>query len=76
MIILPDKTIRLEYSVIGIGAIILQCMGTSESVSSLWEKLKLRDEINTYEKFISGLILLFSIGIIMYNNGVLTKNKQ
>lgn len=76
MILLPDKTIRLEYSVIGIGAIILQNMGASETVSSLWEKLKTWEEINTYEKFISGLVLLFSIGIIVYNDGVLTRNKQ
>lgn len=76
MIILPDKTIRLEYSVIGIGAIILQNMSTTDSVSSLWERVKVRDEINTYEKYISGLILLFSIGVIVYNSGVLSKNKQ
>lgn len=73
MTILPDKTIRVEYSVIGIGAIILQSMNYTESVSSLWEKAKLNSEINTFEKFVSGLIILFSIGAISYNDGVLSK---
>ena len=73
MTILPDKTIRVEYSVIGIGAIILQSMNYTESVSSLWEKAKLNSEINTFEKFVSGLIVLFSIGAISYNDGVLSK---
>lgn len=76
MILLPDKTIRLEYSVIGIGALILESMSVTESVSSLWEKVKIKDEVNTYEKFISGLILLFSIGAVVYNSGVLSKNTK
>jgi hypothetical protein len=76
MMILPDKTIRIEYSVIGIGAILLQYISHTESVSSLWEKVKLKNEINTYEKFISGLVILFAIGAIVYNNGVISKNKQ
>ena len=76
MTILPDKTIRVEYSVIGIGAIILQNMNHTESVSSLWEKAKLNSEINTFEKFISGLVVLFSIGAIGYNDGVLSKKQK
>ena len=76
MNILPDKTIRIEYSILGIGGIILQHIGATESVSSLWEKVKLKNEINTYEKFVSGLVILFSIGAISYNNGVLSKNKK
>lgn len=76
MSILPDKTIRIEYSVLGIGALLLTSMSRTESVSSLWEKVKSKDEINTFEKFISGLVVLFSVGAISYNDGVLTKNKQ
>lgn len=76
MKILPDKTIKTEYSVLGIGALILNSMNSSETVSSLWEKSKNKTEINTYEKFISGLILLFTTGLIVYNKGVITKNKK
>lgn len=76
MTILPDKTIRIEYSVIGVGAILLQNMTRTESVSSLWEKVKLKNEVNTFEKFISGMVVLFSIGAISYNNGIITKNKK
>lgn len=76
MSILPDKTIRIEYSILGIGGIILQNMGSIESVSSLWEKVKMKNEINTYEKFISGLVVLFLVSAISYNNGVLYKNKR
>lgn len=75
MTILPDKTIKIDYSVVGIGALILNAMGPSDTVSSLWERMKGYEQINTYEKFISGLVLLFTVGVIVYNNGVIIKNK-
>lgn len=76
MTILPDKTIKIDYSVVGIGALILNAMGPSDTVSSLWERMKHYEQVNTYEKFISGLVLLFSAGVIVYNSGVIIKNKK
>lgn len=38
MIILPDKTIRVGFSVVGVGAILLQNIDSVETVSSLWSK--------------------------------------
>lgn len=76
MSLLPDKTIKLEYSLIGIGAILLQNMNITETVTSLWEKSKGYDEINTFEKFVSGMLFLYTIGAIKYNDGIITKNKN
>jgi hypothetical protein len=73
MSLLPDKTIRTEYSLIGVGAIILQSMTLSETITSLWGKSKDYEQINTYEKFISGMVFLYTIGAIKYNDGVITK---
>ena len=70
---LPDKTIKIEYSLIGIGAIILRNMNITETITSLWEKHKNYDEINTFQKFVSGLVFLYTIGAIKYNDGVITK---
>lgn len=76
MSLLPNKTIKTQYSLIGVGAIILQSMDPSETVTSLWEKLKEFDEINTFEKFVSGLSFLYSVGAIEYSNGIIEKNKK
>ena len=73
MIILPDKTIRVGFSVVGVGAILLQNIDSVETVSSLWSKVKVYEEIGTFEKFIAALVLLYSSGAILYNNGVIEK---
>lgn len=76
MIILPDKTVRVGFSVIGVGAILLQNMDSVETTSSLWSKVKAHEEVGTFEKFIAALVLLFSSGAILYNNGIIEKNKK
>lgn len=76
MSLLPNKTIRVEYSLLGIGAIILQLMGNGDTVTSLWEKARTKASINTYEKFVSGLILLDTVGAISLNNGLIVKNEN
>jgi hypothetical protein len=76
MSLLPNKTIRVEYSLLGVGAVILQLMGNGDTVTSLWEKARSKASINTYEKFVSGLVLLDTIGAVRLNNGLLFKNEN
>ena len=76
MIIPPDKTVRVGFSVIGVGAILLQNMDSVETVSSLWSKVNTHEEVGTFEKFVAALVLLFSSGAILYNNGIIEKNKK
>lgn len=71
--ILPDKNIRLENSLMGMGAHILDVLGTSETVSSLWEKVKSGTPINSFEKFILTLDFLFLLNLIELRKGILIK---
>ena len=71
--ILPDKNIRLENSLMGMGALILSELGRSETVSSLWEKVKTGTPINSYEKFILTLDFLFLLNLIEFREGLLVK---
>ncbi len=73
---LPDKTIKLSYSVLGIGATLLHNMRKGDTVSSLWERIKREETINTYEKFIKGLILLNSLGAIQIENHTLRRTNR
>ena len=73
MSLLPNKTIRLEYSLLGVGALILRAMSNGDTVTSLWEKTRQDEAINTYEKFISGLVLLNTIGAVYLDKGILLK---
>ena len=74
--IIPNKTIRLQNSLLGMGAQILSELHASETVSSLWEKIKKSKEINSFEKFILTLDFLFILNLINFEDGVLLKVNQ
>lgn len=69
--ILPNKNIILQYSILGSGANILKELKKSETVSSLWEKLKEKKELQSFEKFILTLDFLFAVNIIELNDGLI-----
>lgn len=73
MSLMPNKSIRVEYSLLGIGAELLKRMKNEDSVSSLWDRVRSIDSINSYQKFIDGLTLLHAFGLINYEEGVLVK---
>ena len=73
--LLPNKTIKTSYSLLGVGALMLKLASTTETVSSLWNKVKQEETINTYEKYIKGLVFLYTIGAITYENGILRVGK-
>lgn len=69
--ILPDKNITLHHSILGMGTKMLLELNTPHTVSSLWEKLRKCDEINTFEKFILTLDFLYIIGLIDLERGII-----
>ena len=74
MILLPNKTTRPQYSLLGVGAQIIQYMSGPETLTSLWSKVQGLDTVNTYEKFISSLVLLYTLKAIHIKEGLLYKN--
>lgn len=68
---LPDKTIKTSFSLLGVGALLLQKASVTETVSSLWEKVKKEDTVTSYEKYIRGLVFLYTIGAISYERGII-----
>ena len=76
MSLLPNKTIRLKYSQLGVGAQVLRHITGPETVTSLWNKVRDLESVNTYEKFIASLVLLYSLRAININNGILQKNEN
>lgn len=74
--IVPNKNIRLQNSLLGMGAQILPELNTSQTVSSLWEKMKSSKEINSFDKFVLTLDFLFMLNLIELQDGVIQKVKQ
>lgn len=72
--ILPDKNITLSNSLIGLGSKIIIELNTPQTVSSLWEKVRKRYlEIRTFERFVLTLDLLYAMGLIEVENGIIKR---
>ena len=71
--ILPDKNIILQYSIVGSGSIVLNELKKPETISSLWEKLKDKKEIQSFEKFVLTLDFLYILNTIELNSGLVKR---
>ena len=74
--ILPDKNIKLEYSLLNCGALILDEIREPKTISLLWEQVKQKETLDNYEKFVLTLDFLFIINSIKLNDGFLERCKN
>jgi hypothetical protein len=71
--ILPTKHISVRNSLLGVGAIIIEHLDRPRTVASLWSDLSVIPEVATFERFVLVLDLLFIIGAIELQEGLLYK---
>lgn len=71
--ILPTKNIKVQYSLLNCGAIILERLGDRDTVSAVWEKVCIVDALLNYDKFVLAMDLLYMIGAIEYKNGLIMR---
>ena len=73
MTLLPDKHVPTRRSLVGIGALLLDRMESSVTVSSLWEMVKDEPGVGNFRLFVMSIDYLYAIGAIDYENGFLRK---
>ena len=71
--IMPNKNIPIQYSLLHFGVLVLSELKESDTVSSLREKTKKHDAFSSYEKFILTLDYLFAIGAITLRDGLIVR---
>jgi len=71
--ILPSKHIPEHRALLGLGAIILNHINTPRTISALWEKVRIHQSIGTYERYILTLDMLYMLGVIRSNMGLIEK---
>lgn len=71
--ILPDKNIKLEYSLLNCGALILEEMSEPQTISLLWDKVKKHEALVNYEKFLITLDYLYMINAITLRDGLIVR---
>lgn len=78
--ILPAKHISEHRALLSIGAVILKQLDSPETVSALWEKIHSHETYAHtalhYNTFVLTLDLLFSLGAIDLNNGLLIRSTK
>lgn len=73
--ILPTKHISVNNSFLGLGGIILVHLNQSKTVTTLWNEVSKKPEFASFERFILTLDLLYMIGAIELEEGLLRKNQ-
>ena len=76
MTLLPNKHIPTRRSLIGIGALLLEHLEGSSTVSGLWELVKNKQEVGTFRNFVLLLDYLYAIGAIDYEHGFLSRARR
>jgi hypothetical protein len=71
--ILPDKHIDLDQSILGGGAALLEQLTRPLTVTGLWERSMEHSEIGNFERFILTLDFLFTIGALDLRDDLLVK---
>ena len=71
--ILPNKHLRENETLIGVGAVLMQKIPSSILISDLWELVKEATEIGNFERFILGLDLLFLLNVIKIENNKIVR---
>ena len=68
--ILPNKHTGISWCILGTGATLLKELGEERTVSALWESVRKKPEIRTFDRFVLGLDLLFMLGLVNYKHGL------
>lgn len=74
--ILPNKYLTIEYSLVGVGAIIIHKLTKPKTISTLWEEIRKEPYVNTYHRFIVTLDFLFLMGFLDIKDGLLYKKSD
>jgi len=67
-VILPDKYVDTQHSLLGQASVLIEARGQEMTVSELWTRVQGR---LSYERFILGLDLLFMLGVVELRGGLL-----
>jgi hypothetical protein len=71
--ILPDKHVGVQHSLLGAGATILAQASRPMTVSALWDAVRSAPEVHGYGRFVLALDFLYAIGALDYADGLLVK---
>jgi len=64
--VLPNKYVPIEESIVGLGAYALSDLSSPMTVSDLWMKMSKHPQVATFERFVLAVDFLFTLGAIYF----------
>lgn len=74
--ILPTKHVSPSRSLLGVGALLLRHLARERTVASLWDEVRSAPEVASFERFTLALDLLFALGAVTLERGLLRRGSQ
>lgn len=71
--ILPSKHISTQQTLLGVGAVIINELDKSQTVTSLWERVRTANGVGNFERFVLTLDMLYIIGAIELSDGLIER---
>lgn len=71
--ILPSKHISEEQALLGLGAVLLGAIVRPQTVTSLWDQVRVHHAVGTFERFVLALDMLYITGIVRLSNGMIER---
>lgn len=74
--ILPNKYLREDEALLGVGGKILLLLQQDMLLSELWEVTKKKENIGNFERFVLALDLLYLLGLIIFDENKIKRVKE
>lgn len=71
--ILPNKHMSLNHSLIGVGGILIKKLSRPKTISRLWNKTRAIKEVGSFQRFVLTLDFLFALGLIEFKQGMIQR---
>jgi hypothetical protein len=75
-VILPNKYLREDEALLGVGGKILLLLQQDMLLSELWEETKNKENIGNFERFVLALDLLYLLGLIIFEENEIKRVKE
>ena len=76
MHVLPTKYVPIDSSILGVASILLGDLGSNDTVSTLWDRVRTMPQVRTFDRYAEALTLLFAARIVDLRRGILVKIRE
>ena len=71
MSLLPNKYLPIEFSSVGLSALLLEQLHANDTVTTLWNRVSTDDRIRSFDRFADALTVLYAANLIEMVRGTL-----